>query len=204
MMGIELKDFLFEGLLNLLKGAQGRRKRVPEYAYVASMQGNSISSLVQADDRWKSCQERMVLQSPTSLIRSHCGRFLYAASSLTGRVSAFRAKDGESLVRLNSHSSDEEPESMAVCPAGRFLYVANSLGSSVSVFATDRNGLLSPPTSYPTRDTVHDVACHPKEPLLCLCHKNAGTLTFVSVTEEDGLSEVAVVDAGTEPSMARW
>ena len=203
-MGIELREFLFEGLLQLLKGDTVRRKRAPEYAYVASLQGNSISSLVRADDRWKSIEERMPLKSPTYLVRSQCGRFLYVASSLTDTVSAFRADDGGTLVRLNNHSSDKQPESMAACPAGRFLYVGNSLGSSVSVFALDRNGMLSPPKSYPTKAGVHDVAHHPKEPLLCLCQKEAGNLTFMSVTEEGELQEVATVDAGTEPSVARW
>ena len=87
---------------------------------------------------------------------------------------------------------------------GRFLYVAGGQSRSLSVFRLDRNGTLSSPLVHQTQAEVHELACHPEEPLLCLCNKKAGTLTFVSVSDNGEIEEVGSVDAGTEPAVARW
>jgi len=203
-MGIELKSFTFESLLRLLKLDTTRKKDSPGYAFVASTLGNSVSSLLLQDDRWVVSDARMPLQAPTSVVRSPCGPFIYAASAPTNTISAFKVDSGGDLTRLNSLSVSVEPEAMAVCSTGKFLYVSGGQSRSLSVVRLERNGTLSAPLVHQTQAEVHDLACHPEEPLLCLCNKRAGTLTFVSLSYSGEIKEVGSVDAGTEPAVARW
>lgn len=203
-MGIELRNFSFESLLRLLKLDTTRKKELPGCAFVASTLGNSVSSLLLQEGRWSVAGGRMPLQAPTAVVRSPSGSFLYAASAPTNAVSAFKVDSEGELIRLNSLVVEREPEAMAICSTGRFLFVANGQSSGLSVFPLDRNGMLSSPLFHETQDEVHDLACHPEEPLLCLCNKKAGTLTFMSVSENGEMHEVGVVDAGTDPAVARW
>ncbi len=110
-------------------------------------------------------------ENPSFLALHPNGRFLYCVHGGGLReVSAFEIKNADTLMRLNTVSSEgDNPVHLAVHPSGEWLVVANYTGGTAAVFPIQKDGSLSNASDVVTLtgprgpDPVEQSAPHPHD-----------------------------------------
>ncbi|MCK5392653.1 MAG: beta-propeller fold lactonase family protein [Deltaproteobacteria bacterium] len=123
--------------------------------YVINNGDDTISKISTADNTVVETFPVPGSNSPTRLVETPNGQFLYVTGAQLNIVTVIRTSDFSVVTTI---ALPVNPIDIAVSPDGNFVYTANFIGDSVSIIRTSDNTLV---TTIPLGDGATGIAVSP-------------------------------------------